>query len=300
MFLLKNKIKVAVHSGHFHPDDVFAVAILGLYLKKPLQIFRSRDPKVWAMADYICDVGGEYNPAEHKFDHHQAGYDEKRENGIVYSSAGLVWKEYGEKITGSAEIAEKIDRKIIQPVDAEDNGIDITKNLFEDLAPYTFTNYIFSFNLMLSEKNKNSVEAFENAVEEAKKVLLREIQKAEEIIADKKNIQKAYDTAVDKRIIILDDSYSGTSLLSDYPEPLFVIKPVAENNTWHANAIKKEGTRFESRLDFPKAWAGKVNKELADITGVPDAIFCHNKLFIAAAKSREGAIKLAQLALENQ
>jgi uncharacterized UPF0160 family protein len=40
-----------------------------------------------------------------------------------------------------------------------------------------------------------------------------------------------------------------------------------------------------------------MNEELAQVTGVADAVFCHNKLFMAVAKSKEGAIKLAELAL---
>ena len=35
----KKKIKVAVHDGAFHPDDVCSVAILSLFLNKPVKIF---------------------------------------------------------------------------------------------------------------------------------------------------------------------------------------------------------------------------------------------------------------------
>ena len=52
--------------------------------------------------DYVLDVGGEYNPKENKFDHHQEGWNEKRGNGIPYATTGLIWKEYGKKITDSA------------------------------------------------------------------------------------------------------------------------------------------------------------------------------------------------------
>ena len=93
--LLCRKVKVAVHSGSFHPDDISAIAILSLYLKKRLKIYRTRDPKVWAEMDYLFDVGGEYDPSKNKFDHHQTGWNMKRENGIKYSSAGLAWNHFG-------------------------------------------------------------------------------------------------------------------------------------------------------------------------------------------------------------
>jgi len=39
------------------------------------------------------------------------------------------------------------------------------------------------------------------------------------------------------------------------------------------------------------------DKELQKVTGVADAIFCHRSLFLAVVKSKEGAIKLAELTL---
>jgi len=302
MSFLKNnffskKVTVAVHNGKFHPDDVFVVAILSLYLKKPLQIFRTRDQKIWSGCDYVCDVGGEYDPAKNHFDHHQVGYDEKRNNGIVYSSAGLIWKEFGEKICGSAEVAQKIDEKIIQPIDANDNGIDLTKNNFEGISPYNFGDYIYALNPLPSEGYKKSMQKFRIAVAEAKKVLEREIQKATEKIAQKKVVETIYKNTEDKKIIVLDDNYSWTSVLAEYPEPLFVITPDFENTTWHVNAVKKNDTAFESKLSFPESWAGLRDEDLQKISTVPDAIFCHKARFIAVAKSKEGAIKLAQLAI---
>ena len=39
------------------------------------------------------------------------------------------------------------------------------------------------------------------------------------------------------------------------------------------------------------------DETLQKVTGVEDAVFCHKGLFLAVAKSKEGAIKLAELAL---
>jgi uncharacterized UPF0160 family protein len=55
---------------------------------------------------------------------------------------------------------------------------------------------------------------------------------------------------------------------------------------------------FDLRKSFPESWAGKVDGELAKASGVPDAVFCHNKRFIAVAKSRDGALALVKKALE--
>jgi uncharacterized UPF0160 family protein len=35
------------------------------------RILRSRDPSVLKGCDIVVDVGGEYNPDTHRYDHHQ-------------------------------------------------------------------------------------------------------------------------------------------------------------------------------------------------------------------------------------
>jgi hypothetical protein len=51
-----------------------------------------------APLDIVVDVGGEYDPARHRYDHHQRGFTEVFDAGseafgkIKLSSAGLVYK----------------------------------------------------------------------------------------------------------------------------------------------------------------------------------------------------------------
>ncbi len=297
MLFLKNKIKVAVHNGNFHADDVFAVAILSLYLKKPLKIFRTRDEKIIKKMDYILDVGRVYNPKENKFDHHQEGWNEKRANGILYATAGLVWKEYGEKITGSLEVANKIETKIIQTIDAEDNGIEICRPLFENIMPFCVSDYLFDLNQSWIENKLNPTKCFEEAVKEAIKILKREIKKATDCVLGKEKIINIYNNTADKKIIVLDNTYSWKKVLNAFPEPLFVIEQIPENKDWHVKAVSLNGFKFKNRMLFPESWAGKNGEEFAKISGVSDAIFCHNQRFMAVTKSEAGAIKLAQLAI---
>ncbi len=291
------RIKVAVHDGIFHSDDVFAVAILSLCLNKPLRIFRTRDQKIFAKMDYLLDVGGEYDPKKHRFDHHQKGWNEKRENGILYATSGLMWKEYGEKITGSREVVKRIDEKIIQCIDAEDNGTETYKHIFKDVNLYEIFDYINAFNPTWAEKTANSLKSFEKVVIFAKEILKREIKKTEDDILGEKKVQEIYRKTKDKRIIVLDENYSWRKVIGSHPEPLFIIKPNG-NKKWYVNAVNLEDSRFNNRIDFPWNWAGKHGEELAKVSGVSDADFCHNRRFMCAAKSKEGAIALAKRAIE--
>ena len=54
---------------------------------------------------------------------------------------------------------------------------------------------------------------------------------------------------------------------------------------------------FDARKDLPATWAGLQGDALAAATGVPDAVFCHNNLFIAACKSYDGMREMARQAL---
>jgi len=62
--------------------------------------------------------------------------------------------------------------------------------------------------------------------------------------------------------------------------------------------MRNNPMRYENRKNFPEAWAGKRDGELARATGVPDALFCHTNRFLAVAKTKEGALALAKLAID--
>lgn len=292
------KIKIATHNSHFHPDDVFAVAALSLHIKQPLEIIRTRDISTIKSADYAVDVGIEYDEKRNYFDHHQKNGAGIRTNGIPYASFGLVWKKYGNSICGSEEIAQIIEKKIVEPVDAEDNGVGIASPIIDEVYPYSYWNVISSLNPTWKEKDKNLNELFGKAAELSREILLREIERARHFVEGRDFVEQAYDSAEDKRLIVLNDEYSWSDILINRTEPLFVVGPNFEEKQWRVLAVRTDVHSFKNRKDLPKNWGGRQGEELALETGVPDATFCHNKLFIAAAKSKEGAIRLAKLAIE--
>lgn len=62
-----------------------------------------------------------------EFDHHQKNKNGQRENGIYYSSIGLLWKRFGRKYLEKISVEdlddtfEYIDKELIQYIDATDN-----------------------------------------------------------------------------------------------------------------------------------------------------------------------------------
>src|SRR5437868_11558554 len=133
--------RAATHSGGFHADDVFALAVLRI-VHPDLEIVRSRDPEVLAAVDFRIDVGGRDDPATGDFDHHQKGGAGERPNGIRYASFGLVWRAHGAALAGSEEAAAAIDERLVQGVDANDNGQTIAQALIGDIRSMSVSGLI--------------------------------------------------------------------------------------------------------------------------------------------------------------
>ncbi len=289
-----NKKKILVtHNGTFHADDIFATATLAILLDNKIKVIRTRDEKIISKADFVYDVGGIDDAKTNHFDHHQIGGAGKRENGVPYASFGLVWKKYGETVCGSIEVAKKIDTKLVQAIDANDNGVNLF-NLVGETAPYTFQDIIFAYRPSWKEEPDYD-KAFFELVILAKKILEREIKKMQDELEARTIVIKAYEKSEDKRIVIIDGSYPWGETLGSFSEPLYVVFP--KTNTWRVECVRKEKYSFENRKSLPESWAGKRDKELVEITGIPDATFCHNGRFMAVANSKEGAIALANKAL---
>ena len=287
-------MKAITHNGSFHADDVFAVATLQLVFGDDIEVIRTRDVDVIKTGDIVVDVGGVYAASSLRFDHHQSGGAGKRQNSIPYAAFGLVWRHYGEKLCASAQVSQLVDERLVQAVDAIDNGIELGTPTIQGVYPYSISSAIGSFVPVWSESASDD-ERFKEAVAFAKKILEREIVIMTNVEESRATVAAIYEKTEDKRIIVLDKDYLWGETLSGFPEPLFAVYPT--NDTWHVKAVRNDIRSFKIRKEFPAAWAGKRDAELAAITSVSDALFCHNKLFLAVAKSKEGAVALAKLAI---
>lgn len=292
-------LKIITHDGGFHADDAFAVASLLLHTGGNAEVVRTRDPQVIAAGDFVADVGGEYDAARNRFDHHQPGGAGARANGIPYAAFGLVWKKFGAALSGSPEIAARIDLKLVQPIDAVDNGMQLGTYEGAPAFPYVIQNAVFAFEPSWNEKDRTFDEGFAEARSFAQRILEREIIHARDAALGEERVRAAYEAAEDKRIIILDEKYEWKEVLVEKPEPLFVVMPDrrGKEEKWRAYAVPSSSHSFTTRLPFPKTWAGLRDAELARASGVPDAVFCHNKLFTVAARTKEGAMMLTKRAL---
>jgi uncharacterized UPF0160 family protein len=297
----KDKVWLVTHNGSFHADDIFACAALSIKLEregKQFEIIRTRDEETINNGDYVFDVGCIYDEEKNRFDHHQPGGAGQHTNGIEYAAFGLVWKKFGGELCGSKEAANTIDLKLVSPIDAGDNGINLS-DLKGDISPYYIQSAFSAFYPSWKDLSmENLYDGFIQCVKIAKQILEKEIEQAKDTEEARNAVMAIYENTKDKSIIVLDQKYPYESILATTPESFFVIYPRADGQ-WAAKAQRKNLGSFENKKNFPTTWAGLRDEELQKICGVTDATFCHRALFLAVAKSKEGAIKLAQIALES-
>lgn len=296
-FFNKNIKTVVVHDGKFHCDDIFAVAVLKMVYGN-IKIIRTRDQSIIDKADFVADVGGIYDPEKNRFDHHQKGGAGFHENGIPFASIGLVWQKYGENLCGLKEIASFIEKNLICAIDADDNGLPLAQYT-GIVDPRSLQSYFYAFRPSWKEDQKLYDTNFPKLVGVAIEFLTREISRTKDLIEAQSAVRDAYQKSQDKRIIILDKNYPYNDELTKYPEPIFVVSP-RPDGSFGVNTISSDSkNHFELRKKFPESWAGLRDDEISKVSGVADAIFCHNGRFLAVAKSKEGALALAKKALEN-
>ena len=121
---LTNQIDEAnciTHSGKFHVDDVISTVFLSKLLEKIILLRISSTENKNLENKIVYDIGfGE-------FDHHQKNRNGQRENGIFYSSIGLLWQKFGKKYLEKLKVKnidktfEYMDKELIQYIDATDN-----------------------------------------------------------------------------------------------------------------------------------------------------------------------------------
>lgn len=292
-------MKIVTHDSSFHTDDIFAVATV-LLMHPGAEVVRIRDKAINDSADYVLDTGMVYDPAKNRFDHHMAGGAGKRENGIPYASFGLVWKEFGEKIAGGKREAEIIDTILAQPLDALDNGVAVSQELFKGVREFSINDFLYSFLSSSDKSEKYLYEVFMHCVGIAKDLILREVERAKERVAGEKLVMEAYEKSADKRLVELPvGGLPWKGFLANLPEPVFAVHPRPDGH-WTLGAVPDISKPYgHNRKDLPETWAGKEGTELEKVTGVPGSIFAHNHRFMAAAETKEAVLELARIALNN-
>lgn len=258
---------IATHNGQFHADDVIAVALLRSHILPDMQVVRTRDMALVAKADFVVDVGGVFDPASRRFDHHQASYHGHR------SSAGMIcdWLESEGRMPHRC--AEYLRKHLIDHVDAMDLGL----GQFHEGVP-TFSDMIHYLN---PAQDSEQDAAFERAVNMT-------IPFLEGMIEAWKAIEKDRDEVLDAMEadeVVIRFSSPDLNWKETYFENGGAMHPskyiISEKNgQWRVLAIPPRMGTFETKQRLPAHW----HEHTRDIPGL---IFCHKTGFLAIFDSEQ-------------
>ena len=169
------------------------------------------------------------------------------------------------------------------------------------MRPLTANGVVGALNAALGRGSSPEAERarFDQAVALAGGVLEREVASAASGLRAARLVREGIAAAADPRLVELADNVPWKSVVvPEAPEALFVIYPKRQGFGLHA--VPRELGSFGNRLDLPEQWAGLDGPDLAALTGVEDAVFCHVKRFLCVARTREGIGELARQALSQR
>lgn len=280
------------HDGTFHADEVSACALLLVFgLIDRDKIHRTRDPEKLSEYEYVCDVGGIYDPKIKRFDHHQLEYTGD------FSSAGMVWLYLLDQGLIDQPLYDFVNHSIILGIDAHDNG-----KVMQQEGVCTFSHVIAGFVPILygSEKQEQD-RAFFQALDFVVAHFQRLFKRYRYILDCRDKVAAAM--APRNESLIFDEAMPWLENFfelggEDHPA-LFVIMPSQEH--WKLRGIPPNPReKMDVRMPLPEDWAGLRDEALREATGIKGAIFCHKGRFISVWETKEDALKALKAVLQRR
>lgn len=271
------------HDGSFHADEVTACGLLLLFnIIDRNKILRSRNTSELSTCEYVCDVGGIYDPSRKLFDHHQQDYQ-----GPL-SSAGMILNYLYQTHVIDARHREFFEYSIIMGVDAHDNGKELHSK-----GVCTYSHVISNFNPIDYEAGPEAQDrAFFEALDFTVAHLTRMWQRyiythsCQEVVTEAMKNGKSF-LMFDKSIPWLDIFFE----LEGAKHPAnFVVMP--SGNHWKLRGIPPTlEEKMKVRFPLPEEWAGLIGEDLKKASGINGAIFCHKGRFISVWETKADALK---------
>jgi len=240
--------------------------------------------------EYVCDVGGIYDEKRKLFDHHQQDYQ-----GPL-SSAGMILNYLLNTGILSQKERDFFEYSIIMGVDAHDNG----KELYSR-GVCTYSHVISNFNSIPHESNiEIQNEAFFHAVDFALAHLSRMWQRYNYMQSCRQFVASAMQN--DRDCLMFDKSIPWLEIFFEMDgakhPARFVIMPSGHH--WKLRGIPPTlEERMKVRVPLPKEWAGLIEADLQNVTGIPGAIFCHKGRFISVWETKEDALAALEFVLQS-
>ncbi|XP_021106251.1 UPF0160 protein MYG1, mitochondrial isoform X3 [Heterocephalus glaber] len=270
--------RIGTHNGTFHCDEALACALLRLLPEfQDAEIVRTRDPEKLASCDIVVDVGGEYDPRRHRYDHHQRSFTETMNSlspgkpwQTKLSSAGLIYLHFGHKLLAQLLGTSEEDTMVGTIYDKAGfrRAMDLVREEFLQRLDFYQRSWLPARAL----------------VEEALAQRFQVDPSGEIVELSKGGCPWK------------EHLYHLESGLSPPQTTAFVIY-TDQAGQWRVQCVPKELHSFQSRLPLPELWRGLRDEALDQVSGIPGCIFVHASGFIGGHHTREGALSMARATL---
>ena len=277
------------HNGTFHADEVTACALLDLFdLIDASKIYRTRELGVLEKCEFVCDVGGVYDPSLKLFDHHQVDYSGQ------LSSAGMVLLYLKETGVITENDHAFFNHSLIIGVDAHDNGKDM---LIPGLCSYSqlISNFTpINHESSAETQDKCFMDAFYFARDHLSRLWRRHkyVASCRGIVKETMDSQEEH-LCFDHAIPWMESFFELNGAV--HPAK-FVVMPSGHH--WKLRGIPPSlDHSMQVRVPLPQEWAGLLDQDLKKASGIPGAVFCHKGRFISVWETREDALKALNFVL---
>lgn len=304
---------VVTHNGLFHADEGFGVAFLSLLLGSEVRVIRTRNPAQIEQADVALDVGGVYNNAGLRYDHHQREFTDMHEGtSVKLAACGLIWKHFGTCLISKyhpeldteqvQSLWQSVDETICRPVDLQDNGQGTFKTEGAEAQALTVSMMVSSFNQQDIYSPAQDA-AFLRVVEILKEYVLNFLRAGANKLQLLKEAEEAVKAQLGSRILVLDKflPYREAVLKANAEEGgQFDLVTYPAKGQWNLQTIPVDDTPenfYSQRVSLPQRLWGLTGPDASkESLGGSALVFCHKTGFLAAVKAdtAEDARKAAE------
>ncbi|KAH0629076.1 hypothetical protein JD844_010879 [Phrynosoma platyrhinos] len=300
------------HQGLF---CFMTLCVVTLLFTQDAEIIRTRDSQLLSGCDVVVDVGGEYDPQRHRYDHHQRSFGESMHSlkpdkpwQTKLSSAGLVYCHFGSQILANQlglkdedpvvrVLYDKLYENFVEEIDAIDNGI----SQWEGEPSYAMTTNVSArvgyLNPRWNDKEQDTEAGFQKAMELVGKEFLDRLDyyyrawlPARTLVEEA--IQQRFEGGCPwkEHLFTLEQEM-------DVKKPLKFILYTDLGGQWRVQCVPAGLRTFQNRLSLLEEWRGLRDEELSEVSGIPGCVFVHSSGFIGGNHTKEGALEMARKTL---
>ncbi|KAM8916421.1 MYG1 exonuclease [Spinachia spinachia] len=321
--------KIGTHNGTFHCDEVLACFFLRqLPEYKDAEIIRTRDPTKLSECDIVVDVGGEFDPKRHRYDHHQRTFAESFHSLCAekpwvtkLSSAGLVYLHFGRQLLmqltqlpeGDRQLEvlyDKLYENFVEEVDAVDNGISQCDGEARYSVSSALSARVGHLNPRWNSESQDTEEGFRKALKMVGEEFLDRLEYyrsawlparalVEEAVKGRHQVDPSGEL-----VLFSQGGFPWKEHLFSVEKELKVETPIKfvlysdQNGQWRVQCVPAGLNTFQNRLSLLEEWRGVRDEALSELSGIKGCVFVHAGGFIGGNKSQEGALEMARRTLQ--